>query len=271
MNSIALVFSTLSVAAVFSSNAFAQSYDLSDSDPSRTTQQAIAEVQASAFPGIDAKAIIDEVAREENERAKQGVGGSKFHEPRHIVIHIDDLDDLDEHTVGEVAQALRVAGYDKDSALTVYLSREMDEAQQTMAKNRLRKALKIALSSPIDQWRGGSGGGSSDSTNPSYGADNEKNYSIADRIVDTVRLDGNKLRFMAYSDSSMDSNRDVSFVQKVGRKTYLELRYNRNYLNHRLHYGVGVDAGRTDEHGNKDSGLVFYVGGKFDGNFRLVR
>jgi hypothetical protein len=251
--------------------AFAQFEGVSES---KTTQEIINESGRPAYlNSIDLQAVLREVSLYDQTvvRTPPGSKASAPSEVRTFDIVMSSMDELSEHTVEEVALALKVAGYREDSALTFYMHQDIAKAQRDKTLNLTRKAMKIKLEKYIAAIREKLGFPVQTSVDASgeIAVDN-KSYSISDRVLDTVRVDGNKVRIEFYSSSGINGNRDISMIKKVGEKAYLEIRSNRNYEK-KLYYGAGADIGRKDDRGHQLSRVIFYFGGNFDGNFRLQK
>lgn len=268
---------TLICVSLLSSYSFAQSYDLSEAPPVEAAPQVQELIDQAARPtvnGVDVKTILDEVRRQERQESSRGARAQTA--VRNVGVWVDSVDEFDEHSVDEFVFAIRVAGYRQGDFMTFHISQELDEAQQTMAKNRLRKALKVAFQAPINQLRGrlrtkrAHDDGFVGEYRDEVSENDAKGYSVADRALDTIRLDPDKVRFKLYSRSEVDSNRDISLVKRVGEKVYMEMRYNRS-LEHRLHYGMGANVGARNDRGEKNSSFVFYIGAKLDAFNRLVK
>lgn len=220
----------------------------------------------------EAQEIIRDEAHRLNqaERTRVGPKVDLFREDNHFVIDVDNINDLDEHTASELADLLRIQGLRDGGAIDFRVHQQIDRADQVMAQNRLRRALKVTFAKELGALSENMKSAVGFSTKNQTSADrNEKGIKLSGEVVNAVRLSSDSIRVNIYSSDDPEFSREIGLNKKAGEKAELDARFSGN-INNKVYFVTAASVGQTDK-GKKNAGVSAFITGKFDGNFRLSK
>lgn len=145
--------------------------------------------------------------------------------------------------------------------------KERDKVEQSLARARIRKGLRIILKPQANQVvkniKDGFSGDKEKSMDLQSSADSgvSKSKSLPFKIANSVRINGSNVKLRVYSYHKDDTNRSVSIKKGSGKKAGVEGRWSKE--NGYYQTGIAMGLGRNKE-GKKDASVGVYYIQKFD-------
>ncbi len=242
----------------------------------------------TAIRAASLESKIQEEAEAEEVRAKENSYAARANR---MNVTISSMEAFDQQTADELAQAMKTRGLRSSTVVDFHLVNAIDEAQQSEARARFRKALKRVFTPLLKEVRGDFKDNldelkaqifakKTESSKPAEAnasredrpkkeiSEDKLAYNWASILVDTFEVDNRKVRLKILGLSDPDNTRYVGVVKKHGDPVQLEARYGQT-LERGMKYGVSANLQRDE--GRNQGSVYFYLGAALDANFVLVK